>query len=147
MAVGETVVEFGFGDVGDVFGDGFAFVEGGHAGINVKLNHFNNLFLFRKSMPNQPHECIPRTIIKFRRDLQHQQHQVKRVKLLIREIEFKDFPDVGDDWLDKVELDHPCDEHLVHLVPGDELLVEVIVLCGVAFVLVVGYLYLLHFAH
>jgi hypothetical protein len=147
VAIGEAVVEFGFGDVGNVLGDGFAFLQRGHAGINIKLNHLNNLFLLRKCMPNQPHKPVLRIIIKFRRYLQHQQHQIKRIKLLIREIKFKNLPDIGNDWLDEVELDHPCDEHLVHLVSGDELLVEVLVLCRVILTLVVGYLYLLHFAH
>ena len=86
VAVGEAVVEFGFGDVGDVLGDGFAFLQRRHAGINVKLNHLNNLLLFRKHMPNQRHQPIPRIIIQLRRYPQHQHHQLQRVKLLIREI-------------------------------------------------------------
>jgi hypothetical protein len=72
VAVGEAVVEFVFGDVGDVLGDGFAFIERSHAGVDVELDNLDDMFLLREGVANQADQTILRVIIELWRDLQQQ---------------------------------------------------------------------------
>jgi len=56
-------------------------------------------------------------------------------------------PDIPENILHEIKLNHAHDKHLIDLVAGDELLVEVLVLDWVVLVLVVHYFDLLHFVH